>query len=63
MTTYVPTPQDGHEEFQMLFKEIPVNCPSDQYIEVDNNLATSEGVDLGAVDWRERHYDKRVLKK
>lgn len=46
-----------------MFNKISVNCSSDEHIEADNNLATSEEVDLGAVDWRERHYDKRALKK
>ena len=30
-----------------------MNCSSDEYIEADNNLATSEVVDVSAVDWRE----------
>ena len=34
---YVVTSQDSDEEFQMLFKEISVNCSSDKYIETDNN--------------------------
>ena len=37
----------------MLFNEISVNYSSDQYIEADNNLASSEEVDVSAVDWRE----------
>ena len=41
---YVVTSQNSDEEFQMLFKKISVNCSSNEYIEADNNLATSEEV-------------------
>ena len=49
---YVATSQDSDEELQM-FNKISVNCSSDEHIEADNNLATSEVVDVSAVDWRE----------
>ena len=50
---YVATSQDSDEEFQMLFNEISMSCSSDEYIEADNNLATSEEVDVSSVDWHE----------
>ena len=32
------------------------NCSIDEYIEVDNTLATSEEVDVSKIDWRENHF-------
>ena len=46
----IASSQDSDEELQILFKEISVNCSSDDYIKADNNLATSEEVDVSAVD-------------
>ena len=51
---YVATAQDSDEEFEMLFNEISENCSIDEYVEVDNTLATSEKVDVSKIDWREK---------
>ena len=40
----------------MLFNEISENCSIDEYVEVDNTLATSEEVDVSKVEWRENHF-------
>ena len=42
---YAAMVQDSDEEFEMLFNEISENCSIDEYVEVDNTLATSEEVD------------------
>lgn len=44
---------DSDEEFQMLFNEISQNCPSNEYIQVDNNLVKSEEFYVSPVNWRE----------
>ena len=51
---YVATVQDSDEEFEMLFIEISENCSIDKYVEVDNTFATSEGVNVSKIDWREK---------
>ena len=51
---YVATVQDSDEEFEMLFNEISENCSIDEYVEVDNTLATSGEVDVSKIDWREK---------
>ena len=51
---YVATAQDSDEEFEMLFNEISENCSIDEYVEVDNTLATSEEVDVSKIKWREK---------
>ena len=51
---YVATAQDSDEEFEMLFNEISENCSIDEYVEVDNTLATSGEVDVSKIDWREK---------
>ena len=38
----------------MLFNEISENCSIDEYVEVDNTLATSEEVDISKIDWRKK---------
>ena len=38
----------------MLFNEISENCSIDEYVEVDNTLATSEEVDLSKINWWEK---------
>ena len=38
----------------MLFNEISENCSNDEYVEVDNTLATSKEVDISKVDWWEK---------
>ena len=38
----------------MLFNEISGNCSIEEYVEVDNTLATSEKVDVSKIDWREK---------
>ena len=53
---YVATAQDSDEEFEMLFNETSKNCSIDEYVEVDNTLATSEEVDVSKIDWRENHF-------
>ena len=50
---FVATLQDSDEEFQMLFNEISQNCPSNEYIQVDNNLVKSEEFYVSPVNWRE----------
>lgn len=50
---FVATLQDSDEEFQMLFNEISQNCPSNKYIQVDNNLVKSEEFYVSPVNWRE----------
>ena len=57
---YVATAQDSDEEFEMLFNEISENCSIDEYVEVDNTLATSEEVDVNKIDWREKLPNKRI---
>ena len=47
---YVATAQDSDEEFEMLFNEISANYFIDEYVEVDNTLATSEEVDVNKID-------------
>ena len=37
-----------------LFNEISENCSIDEYVEVDNTLATSEEVDISKIDWRKK---------
>ena len=53
---YVATSQDSDEEFEMLFNETSKNCSIDEYVEVDNTLATSEEVDVSKIDWRENQF-------
>ena len=50
---FVATLQDSDEEFQMLFNEISQNCPSNEYIQADNNLVKSEEFFVSPVNWRE----------
>ena len=50
---FVATLQDSDEEFQMLFNEISQNCPSNEYIQADNNLVKSEEFYVSPVNWRE----------
>lgn len=50
---FVATLQDSDEKFQMLFNEISQNCPSNEYIQVDNNLVKSEEFYVSPVNWRE----------
>ena len=38
----------------MLFNEILENCSVDKYVEVDNTLVTSEGVDVSEINWQEK---------
>ena len=60
----IATAQDSDEEFEMLFNEISENCSIDEYVEVDNTLATSEEVDVSKTDWREKlrnEYIEEVL--
>ena len=45
----------------MLFNEISANCSIDEYIDVDNTLATSEEVEVTKLTGV-KHYDKSVLK-
>ena len=62
---YVATAQDSDEEFEILLNEIPENCSIEECVEVDNNLATSEEVDVSKIEWREKlqnEYIKEVLK-
>ena len=51
---YVATARDSDEEFEIQFNEIPENCSIDEYVDVDNNLATSEEVDVSKIDWQEK---------
>ena len=57
---YVATAQDSDEEFEMLFNEISENCSIDEYVEVNNTLATSEEVDVNKIDWREKLPNKHI---
>ena len=57
---YVATAQDSDEEFEMLFSEISANYFIDEYVEVDNTLATSEEVDVNKIDWREKSPNERI---
>ena len=62
---YVATAQDSDEEFEILLNEIPENCSIEECVEVDNNLATSEEVDVSKIEWREKlrnEYIEEVLK-
>ena len=62
---YVATTQDSDEEFEILLNEIPENCSIVECAEVDNNLATSEEVDVSKIEWQEKlrnEYIKEVLK-
>ena len=62
---YVVTTQDSDQEFEILLSEIPKNCSIEECLEVDNNLATSEEVDVSKIEWREKlsnEYIEEVLK-
>ena len=62
---YVATTQDSDDEFEILLNEIPENCSIEECVEVDNNLATSEEVDVSKIEWREKlrnEYIEEVLK-
>ena len=62
---YVVTTQDSDQEFEILLNEIPKNCSIEECVEVDNNLATSEEVDVSKIEWREKlsnEYIEEVLK-
>ena len=51
---YVPTARDSDKEFEILFNKIWENCTIDEYVKVDNTLATSEEVDVSKIDWRKK---------
>lgn len=51
---YAATPQYIDEEFEKLFNELSENCSIDEYVEVDNTLATSEEVGVSEINWREK---------
>ena len=51
---YVATARYSDEDCEIQFNEIPENCSIDEYVDVDNNLATSEEVDVSKIDWQEK---------
>ena len=57
---YIATAQDSYEEFEMLFNEISENCSIGEYVEVDNTLATSKGVDVNKTDWQEKSQNECI---
>ena len=51
---YVATARYSDEDCEIQLNEIPENCSIDEYVDVDNNLATSEEVDVSKIDWQEK---------
>ena len=47
-------PEEVDEEFERLFEEIAPECTIDEFIDVDQHLATGKEADTTQIDWREK---------